>query len=176
MEVSGNFARFVFQNWQIHFSGPTWCHRRLQGAWWNPTLWKPREGRDEQWRQGRTWWQGPQQVNSHHCLLAQDFLILKLEKRAHRRLSPLILLLSQKPIQRRKKPTKEEEQERRPRRKEQEQVDILADMIHSNFFIHPGAQGGAAGARLTGVWAGEGTGASRGAHHPRRGAGDTSSV
>ena len=67
MEVSRNWARFVFQNWQIHFSGPTWCHRRLQGAWWNPTLWKPREGRDEQWRQGRTWWQGPQQVNSHRC-------------------------------------------------------------------------------------------------------------
>ena len=58
---------------------------------------------------------------------------------------------AQEPIQRRKKPTKEEEQERRPRRKEQEQVDILADMIHSNFFIHPGAQGGAAGARRTGV-------------------------
>ena len=66
---------------------------------------------------------------------------------------------AQEPIQRRKKPTKEEEQERRTRRKEQKQVgilawilaDILADIIHSNFFIHPGAQGGAAGARLTGV-------------------------
>ena len=173
MEVSGNFARFVFQTIDKFTSqdrrdatdackeldGTRLCGNRVKVEMSNG-------GKGGRGGRGRSRW-----------IVTVVSLATRLSYPERKRApSPSILLFSQEPIQRRKEPTKEEEQERRPRRKEQEQVGILADMIHSNFFIHPGAQGGAAGARLTGVWAGEGTGASRGAHHPRRGAGDTSSV
>ena len=58
-------------NLTIIFAGQEGRDWRMQGTWWDSALWKPCEGRDEQWWQGgtwrRRWWQRPQQVKIHFC-------------------------------------------------------------------------------------------------------------